>query len=47
MMTQDDNQDSVTTPAAPKSLLALLARLQPLNEEFPSIPDRLPEPVEL
>ncbi|MBV8963245.1 MAG: AbrB/MazE/SpoVT family DNA-binding domain-containing protein [Hyphomicrobiales bacterium] len=34
--------------AAPrKSLLAVLATLAPLDEEFPPIPDLHPEPVEL
>ena len=31
----------------PKSLLAVLAMLQPLDEEFPPIPDLSAEPVEL
>lgn len=31
----------------PKSLLALLATLQPLDEEFPPIRDPHPDPVEL
>lgn len=36
----------VIEPTAPKSLLALLATLQPLEEEFPNI-DELPyEPAE-
>lgn len=33
--------------APPKSLLAVLATLSPLDEDFPPIPDRPPEPVEL
>ena len=34
--------------AAPrKSLLAVLATLAPLDEEFPTIPDLHPQPVEL
>ncbi len=33
--------------APPKSLLALLATLEPLDEEFPPIPDPAPDPVEL
>jgi antitoxin VapB len=37
----------VIEPAAPQSLLALLATLKPLDEDFPPIPDRVPEPVEL
>jgi len=31
----------------PKSLLALLATLKPLDEDFPSIEDMPPRPVEL
>ena len=37
----------VIEPAPPKSLLALLATLSPLEDEFPPIPDPIPEPVEL
>ena len=37
----------VIEPAAPKSLRALLKTKKPLDEEFPDIPDPLPEPVEL
>lgn len=37
----------VIEPAAPKSLLALLATLRPLDEDFPPILDRTPEPVDL
>jgi antitoxin VapB len=33
--------------APPKSLLALLASLEPLDEEFPPVPDPAPEPVEI
>jgi antitoxin VapB len=33
--------------APPKSLLALLATLAPLDEEFPPVPDAPPDPVEL
>jgi antitoxin VapB len=34
-------------PTSPKSLLALLATLTPLEEEYPPIPDLAPDPVEL
>ncbi len=34
-------------PAPPRSLLALLAKLAPLNEDFPPISDPHPEPVAL
>ena len=37
----------VIEPAKPKSLLALLATLEPLDEEMPQIDDQLPEPVDL
>ena len=36
----------IIEPAPPKSLLALLATLKPLTEDFPPIMDRLPEPAE-
>lgn len=37
----------VIEPAAPQSLLALLSTLQPLDEDFPPIPDAPPERVDL
>ena len=37
----------VIEPAPPKSLLALLATLAPLDEEFLPVPDAPPDPVEL
>jgi len=37
----------VIEPAPPKSLLAVLASLTPIEEAFPSIDDPAPEPVEL
>ena len=36
----------INEPAPPKSLLALLATLAPLDEDFPQISDPPPEPVE-
>jgi len=42
-----ENGRLVLEPAPPKSLLALLATLQPIAEEFPEINDPAPEPVEL
>jgi len=36
----------IIKPAPPKSLLALLATLAPLDEDFPQISDPPPEPVE-
>jgi antitoxin VapB len=37
----------IIEPAAPKSLLALLATLPPLTEDFEPIEDPPPEPVDL
>jgi len=37
----------IIEPAPPKSLLALLATLAPLEEDLPPIPDPIPDPVEL
>ena len=36
----------IIEPAPPKSLLALLATLKPLDEDFPPIPDPAPDSVE-
>ena len=36
----------VIEPSAPKSLLAILATLEPLDEEFPPIADQIPDPIE-
>jgi antitoxin VapB len=37
----------IIEPAPPRSLMALLATLKPLKEDFPPIPDPAPDPVEL
>ena len=37
----------IIEPAPPKSLLAVLATLTPLDEEFPPIPELALDPVEL
>jgi antitoxin VapB len=37
----------IIEPAPPKSLLALLATLTPLSEDFPPIRDLPPDPVDL
>ena len=37
----------IIEPTPPKSLLALLATLKPLEEDFPPIPDHAPDPVDL
>jgi antitoxin VapB len=42
-----DGERLIIEPTPPKSLLALLATLAPLDEDFPPIPDPAPDPVEL
>jgi len=37
----------IIEPAPKKSLLALLATMEPIDEEFPEIKDPPPEPVDL
>jgi antitoxin VapB len=37
----------IIEPAPPKSLLAVLSTLGPLDEDFPPIADSLPNPVQL
>ena len=37
----------IIEPAPPESLLAVLATLAPLHEDFPPIQDLPPDPVEL
>ena len=37
----------IIEPVPPKSLLAVLKTLRPLDEEFPVIADAAPKPVEL
>jgi antitoxin VapB len=37
----------ILEPARPTSLLAILAHLEPLDEEIPSIDDLPPDPVDL
>ncbi|MFP3945253.1 MAG: antitoxin [Alphaproteobacteria bacterium] len=37
----------IIEPARPKSLLALLATMEPVEEKFPGIPDSPPDPVDL
>jgi antitoxin VapB len=37
----------IIEPAPPKSLLALLITLAPLDEDFPPIADAVPDPVKL
>jgi antitoxin VapB len=40
-----ENDRLIIEPSPPKSLLAVLATLQPLDEEFPEIPDLPAKPV--
>ena len=42
-----EGEKLIIEPAPPKSLLALLATLAPLEEDFPPIADPPPEPFEL
>ena len=42
-----DGQRLIIEPAPPRSLLALLATLPTLDEEFPPIEDRPADPVDL
>jgi antitoxin VapB len=37
----------IIEPAPPTSLLAVLAKLKPLHENFPPVPDLPPGPVDL
>ena len=41
-----DENEKIATEAPPGSLLALLATLEPLDEDFPEIDDPLPEEVD-
>ena len=42
-----DGERLIIEPTPPKSLLALLATLAPLDEDFPPVLDPAPDPVEL
>ena len=42
-----DGERLIIEPAPPRSLLAVLATLQPLDEDFPSVPELAVDPVEL
>jgi antitoxin VapB len=42
-----DGSRLVIEPAPPRSLLAVLATLAPIDEDFPMIEDRPPRPVDL
>ncbi len=42
-----DGDRLIIEPAAAGSLLRLLATMEPLDDEFPAIPDPVPDPVTL
>jgi antitoxin VapB len=42
-----EGEKLIIEPALPQSLLALLATLKPLDEDFPEISDSAPRPVRL
>jgi antitoxin VapB len=42
-----EGEKLIIEPAPPRSLLALLATLKPLEEDFPPIPDHAPDLVDL
>jgi antitoxin VapB len=42
-----DGDKLIIEPAPPRSLLAVLATLAPLDDDFPPIPDPPPRPVEI
>lgn len=42
-----ENGRLIIEPAPPRSLLAVLAGLKPIDERFPDIADGKPEPVDL
>ena len=47
VMIRKDGSRLIIEPVAKGSLLALLATLQPIDEEFPPIPDPPPRQVEI
>jgi antitoxin VapB len=46
-MLRKEGNRLIIEPAPPKSLLALLATLTPIDEELPPIPDAAADPIEL
>jgi antitoxin VapB len=46
IMRKDGNK-LIIEAAPPRSLIALLAILEPLNEAFPAIPDETPDEVDI
>lgn len=46
-MLRKEGERLIIEPVPPKSLLALLAQLHPIDDTFPLMDDPTPEPVEL
>lgn len=44
---RNEGERLIIEPAPPKSLLAFLGTLAPLEEDFPLVPDCTPEPFDL
>jgi len=44
---REEGDRIILEPAPSKSLLALLATLVPLDDDFPPIPDQVPDPIEI
>lgn len=44
---RNGDDELITEPAPPKSLLKVMAMLSPVHEEFPPIRDLPPDPVDL
>jgi len=42
-----DGRRLIIEAAAPRSLLAVLAKLQPLDDDFPVVADTPPKPIDL
>jgi len=42
-----EGEKLIIEPAPPRSLLGVLATLQPLDEDFPPVSDSAPDPVDL
>ena len=42
-----EGEKLIIEPAPPRSLLGVLATLQPLDEDFPPVSDSFPDPVDL
>lgn len=42
-----EGEKLIIEPAPPRSLLAVLKTLKPLDEEFPAVVDSFPDPIDL